>query len=75
MDPVKAHVDGFWPFLFDGVFCKTFGGGVIDTEGVGRGGMSEFGKGDMNGYSLLAVEECGSDFGFCGGRHNVFHDC
>ena len=67
MDPVKAHVNGFQPFLFDGVVCKTFGGGVIDMDGSGRLGMSEFGKGGKNGDSLLAVEEGGSDFGFRGG--------
>ena len=48
-DPVKAHVDGFRPFLF-------YGGGVIDTDWFGRLGMSDFGKGGTNGDSLLAVE-------------------
>ena len=74
LDPVKAHVFGFRPFLFDGVVCKTFGGGVIYIDGGGQLGMAEFGKGGMNGDSLLAVEEGISDFGFCGGRHNVAHD-
>ena len=74
LDPVKAHVDGFRPFLFDGVVCKTFGGGVIGTDGGGRLGMSEFVKGGTNGDSLLAVEECGSDFGLLGRQHNIAHD-
>ena len=74
LDPVKAHVDGFRSFLFDGVVCKTFGGGVIDTDGGGRFGISKFVKGGTNGDSILAVEECGSDFGFRGGQHNVAHD-
>ena len=37
-------------------------------------GVSKFGKGGTNGDSLLAVEECGSDFGFRRGQHNVAHD-
>ena len=73
LDTIIMHVDSFRPFLFDGVFCKIFGGGVIDTDGGGWLGMSEFGKGVTNGDSLLAVEECGSDFGFRSGQPNVAH--
>ena len=43
-------------------------------DGGDRLGISEFDKGGTNGDSLLAVEECGSDLGFRGGRHNVAHD-
>ena len=68
------HVDGFQPFLFDGVVCKTFVGEVIDIDGGGWLGISYFGKGGTNGDSLFAVEEGGSDFGFRGGRHKVAHD-
>ena len=74
LDPVKPHVDGFRPFLFDGVVCKTFSCGVINTDRGGRLRMSEFGKDGTNGDSLLAVEECGSDLGFYVRRHNVAHD-
>ena len=44
--------------MFDGVVYKTFGDGVIDKDGGGRLGMSEFGKGGTNGDSLLDIEEC-----------------
>ena len=73
LDPVKQHVDGFRPFLFDGVVCKTFSGGVINTDRGGPLGMSKFDKGGTTGDIFLAVEECGSDFGFRGRRHNVAH--
>ena len=68
------HVDGFRPFLFDDVVCKNFGGGFIDKNGGGRLGISKFGKGSANGDRLLAIEECGSGFGFRGGQHNIAHD-
>ena len=60
--------------FLNGVVFKTFGGGVIETDGGGWLGMSKFDKGVKKGDSLLAVEEGGSNFGFRGGRHNVAHD-
>ena len=48
--------------MFDGAVCKTLSSGVIDTDGCGWFGMSEFGKGGTNGDRFLAVEECGSDY-------------
>ena len=67
------HVNGFQPFFY-GVVSKTFGNGVIVTDGGGWLGMSEFVKGGTNGDSLLVVEEYGSSFGFRGRQHNVAHD-
>ena len=64
LDPVKARVDVFRPFMFDGVVCKTFDSGVIDMDKGSRLGVSKFGKGGTNGDSLLAVEEGDSDFVF-----------
>lgn len=36
-DPIKAHVDGFQPFLFDGVSGNAASGIVIGRHG--RGGL------------------------------------
>jgi hypothetical protein len=47
-DPVKAHVDGFGPFLFYGVFCKAGRSGVISLHGCGWLGVANFVERDAN---------------------------
>ena len=34
--PIKAHIDLFRSFLFDGVFGKAVGGRVVDLDWSGR---------------------------------------
>ena len=40
-NPVKAHVNGFGPFLFDSVIGDTFGTGVVGLNGSGWLGVSQ----------------------------------
>ena len=74
LKPIKTHVDGFRPLLFDGVIDKALGSGVIHLEGRGRLWMSEFNKGCTDGDSLLAVKESGTTFGFGGGGQDISHN-
>ena len=56
-DPIKPHVHGFGPLLFDRVISDTHGGTVVGDHGGGRLRMSEFFKRDAFGDSLFSVEE------------------
>ena len=74
LNPIKAHVNGFGYFLFDGVIGKTCGSGFVYTERGRRLGVSELGKAGANGNELLAVEKSGTNFGFGGGGHEIGED-
>jgi hypothetical protein len=66
-DPVEVHVDGFGPFLFDGVVGKSRGGGIVGLRWRGWLWMASFSKGDAYGEGFLSVEEQGTNFGFSSG--------
>ena len=34
--PIKAHINHFWSFLFDGFVGKAVGGRVVDLDWSGR---------------------------------------
>ena len=61
-NPVKAHVNCFRPFLFDGVVGNTGGSAVVSLNGSGRLRMTEFFKANTDRTRLFAVEVDGSKF-------------
>ena len=63
-NPVKAHVDSFGSFLFDGVIGSTGGSAVVSLNGSGRLRMTEFFKANTDRTRLFAVEVDGSKFSF-----------
>ena len=71
LNPIKAHVNGFGYFLFDGVIGKTCGSGVVYTYQGIQLSMSELDEGGANGNGLLAVEKSSSNFGFGGRGHDT----
>ena len=62
--PIKAHVDCFWSFLFDGAVGKSVGGGVVDLDWCGRLWVPQFSESSAYQYSFLAVDVGGADFCF-----------
>jgi len=46
-DPVKAHVDGFGPALFDGVVGNAGGTGIVGIDPGGCLRVPEFFEGDL----------------------------
>ena len=56
LNPIKAHVNGFGYFLFDGVIGKTCGIGVFYTERGRRLGVSELGEGGANGFGYFLFD-------------------
>jgi len=65
-DPIKTHVDGLGPFLFDVVIGNARGCGIVSLYGRGGLGMPEFLQGDAQRASMLGIEEQGAQFCFCG---------
>lgn len=71
-DPVKSHVDGFGPFLFDGVVGKADSSGVVNLHGSGRLRMSKFSKSGAKRDGFLSINIGSSNFGLRSGPHHVF---
>ena len=42
LNPIKSHVNGLGPFLFDGAVGESDGKGVVDLHGNRRLGMTHF---------------------------------
>ena len=74
MYPIKAHVNRFRSFLFDGVVGKAVGGRFVYLDWSGRLWVPEFK--DQGAYwdGLLTVDVGGSDIGFGDQTHYVRHD-
>ena len=51
-NPVEAHVNGLGCFVLDVVVGEFNRGGVVYLDGVGRLGMTHFGKGDAEWEGL-----------------------
>jgi hypothetical protein len=73
-DPVKAHVDGFGPLLFDSIGGNASGSNVVSLDGHCRLGVAEFFKADTDWASFLAIVIRGNKFGFSSTGQDFAHD-
>ena len=64
--PVKAHVDGFGPDLFDRAIHDSTGGGIVSFHGCGRLWVAHFDEGGTNDGAFFGVHEKGTEFSFGG---------
>ena len=64
--PIKAHVDRFQSFLFDGVVGEAVFGRVVYLDWSGRLWVSYFEEQGAYRDGLLAVDVGGSNLGFGG---------
>ena len=72
---MEAHVDGFRPFLLNGVSCNADGDGVVGHhDDYGFLGITEIGEYDREVGSMLGAGEHGSVFGFGGASYNARDD-
>ena len=68
---IKAHVDRFQSFLFDGVVGKAVGGRFFDLYWSGRLWVTELEEQGAYRDGLLAIDVGGFNFGFGGRTHYV----
>jgi hypothetical protein len=73
-DPIKTHVDGFRPFLFDAVVGNAGSGAVVGLDRSGRLRMAKFFEGDPQWACFFAIVEEGGEFSFSGTGENFAHD-
>jgi len=57
MNPIKLHVNGFGPFLFDVIVGNSSGCGIVGLNRSGRLWMSKFLKGNAQWASMFGIEE------------------
>ena len=69
--PIKAHVNRFRLFLFDGVVGKAVGGRVVYLDWSGRPWVPYFAELGAYRDGFLAVDVGGTDLGFGGQTHHV----
>ena len=74
LHPVKSHIDGFGPSLFDGFIGKSDGSGVVRDDMGGWLWVPHFLERCSHGESVSHVEENGAKFCFRSGCKNHFHD-
>ena len=60
--------------MLDGVVGEAVSGGVVDLDWSGRLWVNSFEEQGADRNSLLAVDVCGSNFGFGSRTHHVGHD-
>ena len=72
--PVESHVDGFGADLFAGFVGNGDCCGVVYLDWCCRLGVAEFFQDDADGNCFFAVVEQGTNFGFCGRRHDIAED-
>ena len=63
-DPVKAHVNGFGPLLFDSIGGDASGGAVVSLDRRCRLGVAEFFKADTDWASFFTIVIHATKFGF-----------
>ena len=56
-DPIEAHVDGFRPFLFDGVIGNAASSAVVGLEWCGWLQVAKFIQGNAHGTNGLCIQE------------------
>jgi len=56
-DPIEAHVDGFGPFLFDGVIGNAASSAVVGLEWCGWLRVAKFIQGNAHGTNGLCIQE------------------
>ena len=57
LDPIKPHVDGLGPFLFDSVIGDAAGSAVVGLEWCGWLGVAKFFQSNLEWADGLCVEE------------------
>ena len=73
LEPVVVHVYGIFVPLFDGVIGEARAGGVVNLDGSGCLGVSEFLKGGLDRHGLLCCHVGRYDIGLSGRAHDVSH--
>ena len=56
-NPIKAHVDSFGAFLFDGIVCDAGGGAVVGLDGCGGLRMIHFFESGADGAGFFEIVE------------------
>ena len=72
--PVESHINSFCTFLFDGFVEETIGCAVVCLDRCRGLFMAQFEKCFADGFRILAVDEDGANFCFCGGGHDISHN-
>ena len=73
-NPIKAHVNGFGAFLFDGVSGDAAGCAVVGCHRRGGLGVTHFVTLDAEGTRVFAVVKEGAEFVLGSARQNFAHD-
>ena len=62
--PIKPHVHGIGPALFDGVGEDADSALVVELEWCGALGVAHFGECGSHGNGIFGIDEAGAGFGF-----------
>jgi hypothetical protein len=73
-DPVKSHVYGFGPTLFDCSVGDASGACIVGLDGCCSLRMAHFFKCNAERDTVMSVLEYGAKFCFGGGCHDAMHD-
>lgn len=73
-DPVKVHVNGFGPLLFDSIGGNASVGNVVSLDKHCWLGVAEYFKVDMDWASFLAIVIHSTECSFSGTGQDFAHD-
>ena len=72
-EPPEAYVHGFEHHVHHGFVGDANGGGVVTLNGRGGVSPAHFHESISMGYHGFGADEEAREFGFSGGRHDVFN--